>query len=120
MVDDDKKNDPRKKVLAARIKTFREAKKLSQRELGEKMERSAEAISQLERGLYLPNFDTMERLCEGLGVSMNELFDFQGTASPATEKQLAELQAAARSLSPKALQLAVSQVKAIQESDLSK
>ena len=120
MADSDKKNDPRKKVLAARVKAFREAKGMSQRELGEKMERSAEAVSQLERALYLPNFDTMEKLCIGLGITMNELFDFQDMASPATEKQLADLLAAARSLSPKALELAVSQVKAIQASDLGK
>lgn len=120
MADTDKKDDPRKQILAARIKAYRETIGISQRELGERMDRSAEAISQLERGLYLPNFDTMEKLCEGLEVSMNELFDFKNAATPNIEKQLVELLAVARSLSPKALELAVSQVKAIQASDLGK
>lgn len=62
--------------LALRIKTFRKRRSLTQDQLGELVGRSADAVSQLERGVSLPSFETLERLADALAVPLKDFFDF--------------------------------------------
>ena len=84
-----------KKTLGKRIKQYREARKLSQRELGEKIYKSATAISKYERGLACPSAMELVELSKVLEVTPNDLLvdylvikeivvsPFEGVSEPA-------------------------------------
>lgn len=59
--------------LGARVRARREALGLSQAELAEKVDISANYVSVLERGVKLPTLDTLVILAKGLGVPVSEL-----------------------------------------------
>ncbi len=49
---------------------------VTQEQLSEKSGVSSDFISQLERGLNSPSLDTIQKLADGLGVPIEELFQF--------------------------------------------
>ena len=55
------------------IATERKAKKLTQLELAEKIFISAKTISKWENGNGIPDTDSLQKLCDVFGVSLNEL-----------------------------------------------
>jgi transcriptional regulator with XRE-family HTH domain len=61
--------------FAARVKEIRRQRGLTQQQLAERIERSTNAVSALERGVSLPTFATLERLAEVLKVPVREFFD---------------------------------------------
>ena len=61
--------------VGIRIKTLRQNRNLSQADLAADIERSVDAISAIERGKSLPNFETLERLANSLQVPVREFFD---------------------------------------------
>lgn len=61
-------------TLGQRIKQARKANKMSLRELAEKAEISAMAISKYERGLDTPSSGVLLRLAQALGVSIDFFF----------------------------------------------
>ena len=69
------------RAVGLRVKALRQRRGLSQEELAERIDRSLNAISNIERGRTLPNFTTLERLSEVLGVPVREFFDHQPDAS---------------------------------------
>jgi transcriptional regulator with XRE-family HTH domain len=82
--------------------------------LAERIDRSLNAVSSIERGRTLPNFTTLERLSEVLGVPVRDFFDHQPDAgdNPRRARLLSELFNAARELSDADLEITVEQVKA--------
>ncbi|MEP9373860.1 helix-turn-helix transcriptional regulator [Mesorhizobium sp. KR1-2] len=103
-----------KTQLGQRLKAIRKQKGLTQDQLAERMGRSVDAISNIERGKSLPSFETIELLCDTLGIELKRLFDFEERKLSPRHTQLSEeLQAVARELSLSDLELAVEQVKAI-------
>ncbi|MDQ6969224.1 MAG: helix-turn-helix domain-containing protein [Mariprofundus sp.] len=60
--------------IAAIIKSLREKQSLSQRTLAEQANLSAAALSQLESGRVSPSVATLEKLADGLGVSVASFF----------------------------------------------
>lgn len=56
------------------ISLSRKNKRLTQEQLAEKMGVSINAVSKWERGLNLPDVSLMEKLCEVLDFTLNELF----------------------------------------------
>jgi transcriptional regulator with XRE-family HTH domain len=102
--------------VAFRIKTFREHSGLTKEQLAKKAERSVDAISNLERGVSRPSFETLERLAAALGVPVREFFDFGDAEEPPHRTQsLAKLAAVARSLTDDDLEVAVRQIEALAE-----
>lgn len=103
--------------VAVRIKTIRRRRGLTQAGLAERMERSSDAISNLERGKSLPNFETLERLSEALDVPVKDFFDHEtakvGRNTPRRAALLAALMAAAGDIKDDDLELAVEQVQAL-------
>lgn len=100
--------------IGIQIRELRKAKSLTQDELAAMIERSTEALSNIERGVSLPGIDTLERLGEKLGVQMKDFFpQQQGKTSIRRAELLARLVATATTLSDKQLSLAVAQVEAI-------
>jgi transcriptional regulator with XRE-family HTH domain len=96
--------------FAARVKQIRRARGLTQQQLAEKIGRSTNAISSLERGVSLPNFETLERLAEELNAPVRDFFDTDAAAKsdPKREALVAALKMSASYLSIDDLSLAVS------------
>ncbi len=100
--------------LGLRLKAIRKEKKLTQDELAARMGRSVDALSNLERGKSLPNFTTIELLCQALNIPLKNLFDFEEASLPRRKAQLLEeLQSIARGLSDADLELAIEQIRAL-------
>jgi len=68
------------KTIGNRIRTAREAKGLSQKELGEKIELSTTAISLFESGERRIGLEILGKIAEELQVSFKELLE--GYSSP--------------------------------------
>jgi len=60
-----------------RLRQLRRQKDLTQEQLAEAAEVSVDFISNVERGINAPSFESIERLAKALGVELKELFDFQ-------------------------------------------
>jgi transcriptional regulator with XRE-family HTH domain len=104
-----------KKRIGLQIREFRKAQGLTQDDLAGKIERSPEALSNIERGISLPGVDTLERLSEVLNVPLADFFAGRrkSTQSTARATLLAKLNATASTLSDKELKLAIAQIEAI-------
>ena len=59
--------------IGKRIKKLRLSKKLTQKQLGEKIGRSTESIKKYESGEITPPWSVVERIAEALNVPFNEL-----------------------------------------------
>ena len=102
--------------IATRLRTIREARGLSQDDLAAMIERSVDAISNVERGKNLPGLETLFAMAENLGLSLTDLVgDLPGkTRSSAKrvglETELAEI---GRQLSDSQLAIAVKQLRVL-------
>lgn len=63
-------------LFGRRVRSLRKLRDLTQEDLAEATQLSAEYISKVERGLASPSFDVIARLAGVLGVAPSELFDF--------------------------------------------
>ena len=104
-----------KQAIGTRVKTARNFHGFSQSVLAEKIGRTKETISNLERALTAPTIDTLERLSSVLGVPMKEFFE--GYDIPGTNKKRMELEMEIREslkeLSDKELNIAKKQILAL-------
>lgn len=66
---------PELDILARRVKRFRQARRLSLRQLGELSGTTASFLSQLERGATGATTSTLMRIANALGISIADLFD---------------------------------------------
>jgi transcriptional regulator with XRE-family HTH domain len=103
------------RAVGLRVKALRHRRGLSQEELAERIDRSLNAVSSIERGRTLPNFTTLERLSEVLGVPVRDFFDHQPDASDNARRArlMSELFNTARELADADLELALEQVKVL-------
>jgi transcriptional regulator with XRE-family HTH domain len=53
---------------------LRESKNISARQLAEKVQLDPSQISKIETGKSNPSLDSLERICDALGISLSELF----------------------------------------------
>lgn len=63
-----------KSVLGAKVRAGRESAGLSQEQLAERINRTPETISNIERGKTMPAVETLQALCSALGLRLAELF----------------------------------------------
>lgn len=68
--------------MGARIREFRQARKLTLRELALRAATSPGFLSQLERGQVNASVGTLRRLCEGLGITLPDLFTDHPASGP--------------------------------------
>jgi transcriptional regulator with XRE-family HTH domain len=61
------------KDIGIRIRKLRLLKRLKQRELGELIGRTEDAVSQMERGINVPTLETLVSVSQALAVSLDEL-----------------------------------------------
>lgn len=105
--------DIRKRV-GLRIRAARREHGLSQSELAAKLERSIDTVSAIERGISLPNLETLEGLARVLNVPLRDFFDFEGQSqTPKQEKAVAELLMVARQMSDRQLALTLDLARAV-------
>lgn len=70
-----------RKALAANLKRFRLAAKLSQEELAYRADMDRTYVSSLERGNYAATVDMLERIADALGVEPVELLRSEGATT---------------------------------------
>lgn len=91
--------------IGQRLRSAREEKGLSLREVARRLDISASALSQIETGKSRPSVRTLYAIVSELGLSMDELFAERGdehadpTALPRSRRGTAGPPAAARSWS---------------------
>jgi len=101
-----------KNAVGAKIKALRKEQNLTQPKLAEKIERSVDTLSNLERGISLPNFETLERLSAALNVPVRDFFpaSAEEEKDPKRAAIFARLNSIARTLPNSHLEVAVEQM----------
>lgn len=66
-----------KKKFGKRLQNLRREASITQEQLADKTGLTVESISNIERGLYGPKFENLERIAAVLKVPVKELFDFE-------------------------------------------
>lgn len=74
------------KLLGQRIKKLRKAKGFSQELLAEKIDKSVDAVSNIERGIFAPRIDTALDIARALDVQLFELFKIEEIATEDAQK----------------------------------
>jgi transcriptional regulator with XRE-family HTH domain len=59
-----------------RLRQLRRERDLTQEQLAEVAEVSVDLVSNIERGVNAPSFETLERLAAALSLPIKDLFDF--------------------------------------------
>lgn len=78
--------DPRHRI-ALRLRVLRTGHGLTQEQFAEAIDRSVDAVSNLERGLSLPGLDTLIRISERFAVPLTDLVaSIDPTAPPDPER----------------------------------
>lgn len=103
-----------KHSLGIRIRGFRQARHLTQELVAEAVERTPEAISNIERGQSLPSLDTLERLSRVLSIPLAEFFEKpEGNVSRQRLEQETRLRVLAQSLSDEDLEITLGQAEVL-------
>lgn len=77
-------------LVGIRLKAARSRAGLTQEQLAEKVDRTKEAISNVERGHNLPTLETLERMCSVLNVPLDAILK-EGEGTARRIKALAEI-----------------------------
>ena len=65
-----------KKHFGLKLKTLRNNAKITQEQMADSVDVTIETISNIERGIFGPRFDTLEKIASALKVPVKDLFDF--------------------------------------------
>ena len=65
-----------KKKFGQKVQSLRLEAGITQEQLADAVGLTIESISNIERGIFGPKFDNLEKIAEVLGVPVKELFDF--------------------------------------------
>ena len=66
-----------KRRFGRRLKSLRTGRGLTQEQLADATELSIESISKMERGIFGPRFDNLQKIASALNVDVMDLFDFR-------------------------------------------
>ena len=91
--------NPRVKISQA-IAEQRKAHNLTQKELGDRLNLSPQAVSKWEKGLAEPDIDTLMKMCTIFGVTLNELCGLSPESVPTGESGAAEPSESAEASEP--------------------
>jgi transcriptional regulator with XRE-family HTH domain len=104
--------------VGLRVQTIRKRRGLTQEQLAERIGRTMESVSALERGKNFPSLATLERLATTLDVPIRDFFDFDQSDATASQKRtvlLAAVTDAVRALDDRQLRIAAAQIDALAE-----
>jgi len=65
-----------KAKFGKKLKKLRKERDITQEELADKIDLTIESISNIERGIFGPKFDNLEKIAKVLKVEVKELFEF--------------------------------------------
>jgi transcriptional regulator with XRE-family HTH domain len=105
-----------KKQIAIRVRTIRKVRGLSQDDLAALIDRSVDAISNIERAKNLPGLETLYILAMKLDLSLTDLLGISRSKGKTSAKRVAlltELSEIGRQLSDDQLGIAVRQLRAL-------
>jgi transcriptional regulator with XRE-family HTH domain len=105
----------RKRIIGLKLRAERLARGLTQEQVAERIARTVETVSNIERGRAFPSLDTLEQMCEAVQIPFERLFE-DAAAAPASSRRLeleARLRAVLLTLSDADLQIAVEQVEVL-------
>ncbi|WP_352661851.1 helix-turn-helix transcriptional regulator [Mesorhizobium sp. M0621] len=96
------------------LRELRKLRELTQDDLALRTDRSVDAVSQWERGLNWPNFETLVRLGKALDVPVRVFFQ-EGDLTQSEQRAMLEIQAGVilSGLNDGDLQVAVEQLRAL-------
>ena len=66
-----------KRRFGRRLKSLRTGRGLTQEQLADATELSIESISKMERGIFGPRFDILQKIASAINVDVMDLFDFR-------------------------------------------
>lgn len=104
--------------LAGQLRVYRRKAGLTQAELAARIERTAEAISNVERGKSIPTLETLIAIAAALNVPMRDFFPSGELDHGVSQNRLnseAEAMALLRGLTDSQLRVALAQIKALGE-----
>lgn len=108
-----------KQTLGRQVKAAREAKRLTQDQLATLVERTPEALSNIERGHSVPSLDTLEALSTHLDIPISEFFqvakEMEGK-SPQRVRRETDVREVIKSLTDTNLEVALKQLQALADS----
>lgn len=110
----------RKKLIGLRLQAIRVASKMTQAKFGELIDRTSEAVSNLERGNSLPSVETLMRMSEALNRPLGEMFaalDDTGATDPRRARLEAEIAEKARGLSLRDLKIIAKLIAAMEKAE---
>lgn len=108
-------NHDLKSIVGARIKAARKAAGLTQAQLAEAIDRTVEAISNIERGRSLPPLDLLGRIAGEINCPLSALVDMSAYERASPERAALEIRilAAGKALPIEQLRIAVVQIEAL-------
>ena len=89
-----------------RIRAIRKRRGLSQEAVAALIDRSPDTISNLERAISIPTYETLDVLAEGLGVPLADFFQEENDETNVRAETMARLTDAARQLDDRTLKTA--------------
>lgn len=106
-----------KRTIGLRIREARKAAGLTQDVLAERLDRTVESLSNLERGKSLPSLEALGAIAEVLGLRLSDLVaDIDAETMDRERVELeGRVMAAIRTLDKKQLRIAVKQIEAFKD-----
>ena len=96
---DDLEDERAHELLTDHLARLRKARKLTQEQLAERADLSADTIRRLESGGHSPSFRTLRKIAKGLGLPLQTLFaslEVDPALDPAIDELVTLLRAAPR------------------------
>ena len=87
-------------LFGANLKASRRAQGITQAELAEKIDKSVNLVSQIERGANAPSFDTIAVICNELKIAPDVLFKGWSMIKKGNESKFLNIQNKLAKLSP--------------------
>jgi transcriptional regulator with XRE-family HTH domain len=70
-----------------KVRALREAQRFTQDELADRIGRSVDTVSNIERGIYATRIEVAGRIAQALKVDLAELFDFRDNVKPSADRE---------------------------------
>jgi len=104
--------------VGLRVRAIRQELGLTQDQFAEKIDRSIETISNIERGKSYPGFETLERLWSNLDIHPKVFFEFDEPEKKISNKRaqlLEDLRSSINMMSDRELEIALKQMQVLLE-----